>query len=251
MPDPLLAALAQPGLGWLCLIILSAGLVRGFAGFGTGLIFVPLAALFLPPVHVLVALVAADLAGTLPLIPRALREGDRRDVGVLLLGCALCLPVGTALLKLVDPEVFRWLVCGLSLGLVALLASGWRHTFRFSRRALAGIGGVSGFLGGLTGLPGPPVILAYLSGAYDPARIRANTLLFLLGFEVLFFCTLLAMGILEADAFALGVVLLLPYVAGNLLGAALFDPRRDRLYRTIAYAIIAASAITALPIFGS
>ena len=44
MPDAIATALGQPGLGWLFLAALVAGSVRGFAGFGTGMIFVPAAA---------------------------------------------------------------------------------------------------------------------------------------------------------------------------------------------------------------
>ena len=49
--------------------------------------------------------------------------------------------------------------------------------------ALAGIGGLGGLIGGFTSMPGPPEILAYLGGSYEPARIRATTLLYLLGYN--------------------------------------------------------------------
>jgi hypothetical protein len=49
MPDALAAVLADPGLPFVCLVSLIAGLVYGFAGFGSALIFMPLATLFVRP----------------------------------------------------------------------------------------------------------------------------------------------------------------------------------------------------------
>lgn len=250
MPEPLLAALATPGIGWLCLIIFVAGCVRGFAGFGTALIFVPLAALFIPPVWVVIVVMVADIAGPLLLVPRALRDASRPDLGALLAGCALALPAGLLILSRIDPENFRWLAAGLALAMVALLASGWRHTHRFGRRSLAGIGAMSGLLGGVTGQPGPPVILAYLGGNYPAARIRANTLLFLLGFDILLAAGLILSGLMAGEALMLGFLLALPNMLGNLIGARIFDPARERLYRYVAYGLIAMAALAALPVTG-
>ena len=115
---------------------------------------------------------------------------------------------------------------------------------------MAGIGGAAGFLGGFTGQPGPPVILAYLGGQYEPARIRANILLFLLCFDILLATILLVRDMLEMQAVLLGLVLMIPNALGNVLGARIFDPARARMYRFIAYGLIAASALLALPIFG-
>ncbi len=49
---------------------------------------------------------------------------------------------------------------------------------------------------------------------------------------------------------AIGLVLLVPYVAGNLIGARIFNPELERTYRRVAYVIVATSAIVGLPIWG-
>ncbi len=250
MPEALAEALGTPGLGWLCLIIFVAGCVRGFAGFGGALIFIPLASVHIPPIWCIVAMMPGEFFGTLPLLPRALREGDRRHVPMLALGTALGLPLGVFALRNADPDLFRWTVALLALGMVALLASGWRHARRFSRPELGGIGAASGFLGGFSGMAGPPVILAYVSGPYAPERVRANTLLFFSLLEVMLFITFAAQGVLDLQALAVGLLLVLPYGLGNQLGARIFDPSRARLYRFVAYGIITGSALLALPVNG-
>ncbi|MDV7144937.1 sulfite exporter TauE/SafE family protein [Tropicimonas sp. TH_r6] len=250
MPEAFAEALGTPGLGWLCLIIFVAGTVRGFAGFGGALIFIPLASIHIPPIWCIVAMMPGEFFGTLPLLPRALRDGDRRHVPLLALGTAIGLPLGVYALRHSDPAIFRWAVAALSLTMVAMLASGWRHARRFSRPELAGIGAASGFFGGFSGIAGPPVILAYVSGPYAPARVRANTLLFFSLLEVLLFITFATQGVLDAQALTVGLILMLPYGLGNQLGAWIFDPARARLYRFVAYGIITGSALVALPVYG-
>ncbi len=182
--DALAAAIATEGVWFLIAVIIVAGIVRGFAGFGTGLIFIPLAGYVLQPVEILVAVMVIDLIGSFPLLPRALRDGKMKEIGFLAIGMVICLPVGTLLLTSLDPDLFRWIVCLMAFGLVVILLTGWRHSVTFTGPSLIGIGGASGFVGGLSGMPGPPVILAYLSGRTNPAIIRANTMTYI-GFRVL------------------------------------------------------------------
>lgn len=250
MPETLAGALQTPGLGWLFAIVFIAGTVRGFAGFGGALIAVPLASFFISPVWALTLAMVMDVTGALPLLPRAVRDGAPRSVAQMVLGCALLLPVGVWLLLSVEPLIFRWVVSLVALGLIVLLASGWRHDWRLRWPGRMAIGGASGILGGFSGLPGPPVILAYLAGNIPPARVRGDTLLYLLCFDLLLGVVFALRGVLEGPALWLGFVLVVPNVAGNLIGAWLFDPAHVVLYRRLAYAIIAATAVMSMPIWG-
>jgi hypothetical protein len=47
----------------------------------------------------------------------------------------------------------------------------------------------------------------------------------------------------------IGALLLIPYTLANIAGAAMFNPEREGTYRLIAYVIIAASAVSGLPIW--
>src|SRR6056297_1412897 len=80
MPDILAPALAVPGLGWLAVVALLAGVVRGFSGFGTAMVYMPVAGQMLSPVAALVSLVIMDAIGPLAQVPRALRQVERGDL---------------------------------------------------------------------------------------------------------------------------------------------------------------------------
>ncbi|WP_323769895.1 sulfite exporter TauE/SafE family protein [Antarctobacter sp.] len=248
MPD--LFGLAPVGLGWLIAAGFLGGLVRGFSGFGTAMVFLPVAAPILGPFGAILALTVMDIFGPLPNLRRAWTQVDKPDLWRLLAGCALALPVGLWVLTRVEPEVFRYAVSLVSLGMLAVLLLGMRYRGAVSRAMVAVIGAAAGLLGGLAGLPGPVVILFYMSRVLPVAVIRATILLFLFFFDLLIVGFMTGMGRVTLAGAALGVFLAVPNVVGNWLGGHLFRPDRERLYRAAAYLLIALAALSGLPVWG-
>lgn len=187
--------------------------------------------------------------GPLPNLRAALRDGDLTEAGWLLTGVALGLPLGLFTLSFVDPDLFGWGVSVAILTLLAALMSGWRYRGSLGPRMTVGVGSFGGFLGGLAGIPGPPVILLYMASAKAISVIRASFLLYLLGIDLMMLGIFLMFGLLEAQAVVIGLMLVPVYMLANVAGAWLFDPQAERLFRSVAYMIIAASALLGLPIW--
>lgn len=247
MPDLITSALATPGLAWLVGAALVAGLVRGFSGFGTAMIFLPVAGQWLTPFEAITAMAVMDFIGPLPNVPRALRDGHPPDVLRLGLGMVVALPLGVFILTKIAPEVFRYSVSILTGLLVVMLILGVRHSGTMSRRLMYATGAASGFLGGATGVGGPPVIMLYMASDNPPKLIRANITLYLILSGVVLICVFALFGKFVFSAFGLGLVLAVPYLLGNILGAKMFRPEAARTYRLVAYSVIAVSAISGLP----
>jgi len=246
---PLREILSAEGIWLLALGVGLAGLVRGFAGFGTAMIYLPLAGQVLPPFEALTTLVVMDMVGPIPNVPRAIRDGHPRDVLRLGAGMAATLPLGVALLSVIAAEVFRYGVSLISLALLVLLMAGVRYRGVLKRRMVYLAGALGGFLAGSVGLPGPPVIMLYMASPHPAAVVRANTLLFLVLADIAMLAVLGLNGLLVWRAVAIGGVLALPYLLANVVGAAIFRPERERAYRAFAYLIIAAAALSGLPLF--
>lgn len=240
---------APEGLGWIVLAALLGGLVRGFTGFGTAMVFLPVAAPFLGPFGAILALTFMDLFGPLPNLRRAWGSVERGDLGRLVLGCALALPVGLWLLTRTEPEVFRYAVSLVTLVMLAVLMLGLRWRGRVRRSMVTGIGAAAGLLGGVAGLPGPAVILFYMSRPLPVPVIRATILLFLFVFDILIILGMAGFGRVTLAGAGLGLLLAVPNVAGNWLGGWLFRPAYERYYRGAAYALIAVAALSGLPIW--
>ena len=249
MPDALAAALAFDGLGWLIAGTVLAGFVRGFSGFGTALVFMPVAGQLMSPVWALTVLVVMDVFGPIPNLPRARRDGNLRELVLLCAAMILALPLGLMVLASIRPELFRYAVSALALLVPILLLAGLRYRGPLSAPILLGTGGLSGFLGGVVGVPGPPVILLYLASTRLAAQVRANILIYLFMFDLVLIAVLALQDRLEAVPVILGLLLALPVMLANMAGAAIFRPERERLYRAAAYVVIAAAAISGLPLW--
>ncbi len=242
-------AVAIDGFWFLVAAAAVAGLVRGFSGFGTAMVYLPVAGQILTPFQALTTLMVMDLIGPLPNIPAAIRTGQKRDILRLSAGTLVALPLGVLVLGLIAPEVFRYGVSLISLLLLVLLMAGVRYRGTLRLPMVYGTGALGGFLAGSVGLPGPPVIMLYMASPNPSEVIRANIMVYLLLCDLMMIGVLQLNGYLQFSAVALGVLLILPYLAANVLGGLLFRPGHERLYRTIAYFIIAVSALNGMPLF--
>lgn len=228
---------------------MASGVVRGFAGFGTAMIYLPFAGWVLGPFAALTTIVCFDLISPLPTVPRAWRVADLKDIARLGVGLVIGLPIGLYFLSMVPPEIFRYSVSILALLLLMALIGGVRYRGILTRKMVFGTGGLSGLMMGVAGLPGPPVILLYMARPIAAHVIRANTLLYLVLTDIVMIPTLAAFGKLETTAVLLGIFLIIPALVGILIGSWLFHPGYERLYRGVAYAVIATSAVMGLPIW--
>lgn len=249
MPETLTDVLAMPELWFLSLGALLAGVVRGFCGFGTAMVYLPVAAQVLGPFEALTTLIIKDLVAPLMHVPRALKDGHPKDVMRLATGALVTVPLGVFVLSLVEPVVFRWAVSIIALTLLVLLVAGVRYRGTLTKPMIYGTGGLGGFLAGSVGLPGPPVIMLYMASTLPVRAVRANNTLYLLVADVIMLGVLAWNGFLVSSALVLGLLMILPYSLGNWAGAALFRPEAEKFYRLAAYAIIAGSALMGLPLW--
>jgi uncharacterized membrane protein YfcA len=225
-----------------------AGLVRGFAGFGSAMVLSPsLSALYGPAIAVPVALLL-ELALAVPFVPPALKLVDRRRVALLCLAAAVTVPFGAWLLVVVEERTLRWAICALVFVAVAILAFGWRHPGRPHAATTAAAGGLSGLLGGATGLSGPPVIFYELSVAQPIARVRANFMTYFAWVDVVALTAFAVSGTLAPRPLLLALVLVVPYLAAAGIGARLFGRASEGFYRRLALVVLTGVALVSLPL---
>jgi len=213
------------------------------------MVFMPVAAQFLGPFQALTTMLVMDLVAPLMHVPRALRDGQPSDVLRLGAGALLAVPVGVFLLTLIEPLTFRWGVSLTAFALLVLLVAGVRYRGVLTKKLIFVAGGFGGLLAGSVGLPGPPVIMLYMASTLPVSAVRANLTLYLIVADLILVAVLWYGGFLVFAAMALGVLMIAPYLAGNWAGAVMFRPEAERIYRWVAYVIIACAAISGLPIW--
>ena len=137
----------------------------------------------------------------------------------------------------------------MTLALLALLLSGLRLPANLPKQLLYMVGAISGAAGGLAGLPGQPVIFYFMDSHYAADRVRANTLIYLFSFDVLILMVMILGAYLQFVPILIGLMLAAPIALGNLAGAKIFNPEYEKLYRIIAFCLIAFSAIHSMPVW--
>src|SRR5258708_27158755 len=98
-----------------------AGLARGFSGFGSALIFIPLASSIIGAKLASPLLLVIDFVAAAPLIRNGWQQADRRDVGTMLLGSLVGVPIGAWALQRLDGLTVRRMIVALVVPLLALL----------------------------------------------------------------------------------------------------------------------------------
>jgi len=234
---------------WLALAVaVLAGVVRGFSGFGSALIYMPLISAVYDPKVAAVTLLLIDTAGAAPFAVRAFPHCTWREVLPIFIAAAIAVPFGTMALKVIDPIVLRWAIALLVLSLLAVLLSGWRYRGRPKLPITIAVGLFSGFGGGAVQIAGPAVIVYWLGAANSAVTVRANVLVYFLLLDGLLCIVYAWQGLFTTELFALSLLLAVPFFAATTVGALLFRGASDQLYRRIAYAIIAAAAVISLPV---
>jgi uncharacterized protein len=237
---------------WLAVsIAVLAGLVRGFSGFGSAQIYIPLVAAVYSPRAAAVTLLLIDTVGAAPFSVRAFAHCTWREVLPMYVAAAVALPVGTLALLVIDPSILRWFIAVFVLSLVAILVAGWRYHGRVALPITVGVGLVAGFGAGAVQIAGPPVLIYWLGAINKAHTVRANCLVYFLLLDLTSCAVYVWHGLITAELLALSSLLAIPFFVAISAGATLFRGSSDRVYRRIAYAIIAAAALISLPVFDS
>jgi uncharacterized membrane protein YfcA len=231
----------------ICAIAFVSGTARGFSGFGSALIFMPLASSIAAPRLVAALLLIIDFIGSAPLIPNAWKHADRKATAIIALGALVGVPIGTWFLTRLEPVTTRWIISGFVFALLLLLLSGWRYRGKDHAAISIGIGGLSGFCSGLAQTGGPPIVGYWLGRPIASVIQRANIVLFFAASDFFSLVSYALSGLITADALKFSFVVGPVYGIGVWFGASLFGRASEKLFRAICYALIAAAVLFGLP----
>lgn len=241
---------ADVGLGAamaICAVAFVSGTARGFSGFGSALIFMPLASSIADPRLVAALLLLIDFVAAAPLLPNAWRKADRKATAVMVAGALVGVPIGTYFLSRLEPVTTRWIISAFVFALLLLLLSGWRYRGKDHPSIAVGIGGLSGFCSGLAQTGGPPIVAYWLGRPLPSVIARANIVLFFGASDFFSAVSYAVTGLITLDAIRFALVVGPVYAIGVWFGASLFGKASETVFRSICYALIAAAVIFGLP----
>jgi uncharacterized protein len=231
----------------ICAVAFVSGTARGFSGFGSALIFMPLASSIADPRLVAALLLIIDFVAAAPLLPGAWEKADRKATAIIVFGALIGVPIGTYFLSRLEPVTTRWIISAFVFALLLLLLSGWRYRGKDHAAVSVGIGGLSGFCSGLAQTGGPPIVGYWLGRPIPSVVARANIVLFFGASDLFSAVSYTAAGLITMDAIKFALVVGPVYGIGVWFGASLFGRASETVFRAICYALIAAAVIFGLP----
>ena len=215
-------AVLTTDLIWAMVITFAGGLMLGYTGWGGMMVSMPFLTILYGPVDALVILIIGALLVTAYLFPTAARIADWRRMTPILIGMAVCVPIGNLLLFALEPNLIRRIIGWLIVGASILILSGWRYSGPQGAGASATTGAISGLINGFVGLGGPPLVIYMLALKLSPAVQRANALVFMaITSAFVLGSTFVGGGVTLENSF-LGVLTAPFQIAGGWLGARLF-----------------------------
>lgn len=157
-----------------CVAVFSGGILQGCLGFGFAFIALPVFALFIAPVLATPLIVILSLILNFIVIFSCKEYANKKIVGYLLIGGIVGTPLGTHLLKHVDPFAYT-----LAVGILIMIAAGLfladkRYPLKETMINAFPAGLVSGVLNASIGLSGPPVVLFMATQPFNKNVMRAT-----------------------------------------------------------------------------
>lgn len=242
------AAIADPRFWFAVFVSVLSGVVRGFSGFGSALIYVPLMSAAYGPKVGAASFLLIDFATGIAFAFGVWRRANWGEIVPLAVSAVAAAQLGTMILQYADPTLLRWTIAAMVGVLVPILASGWRYHGRPLVAVTLAVGAVAGVLGGAVQISGPPIVLYWLGSAVEIAVVRANFIVYFALFAAALVVTYLAKGLITAEVVALAVLIGPLHIIGMWGGGRLFRLASERTYRRIAYTVIALAAAASMPV---
>ena len=232
---------------WIAMaLVMLAGIVRGFSGFGAAMMLGPVFAILYSAPQAVATMAGLGMLASLQLLPGALPRTDWREMLPITIVAGLAIPLGSMILLSLHPDLMRRVISVLVLAMVLVLMTGWRYPGRPGPLGALGAGGLSGLINGATGVGGPPVVLYLLAGPNTAGTNRANLISYYVFLNGLTVAALYVQGVVDSHT-VVRVLLLLPAQIVSLgMGAWLFRHATDAIYRRIALGLLIAVALFGL-----
>lgn len=207
--------------------------VRGYSGFGMGLMIVPLLSLVLAPQDAVIIVLIFGVAVALRQLPGLWTHIDWRGLRLLMPTAIMTTPLGTWLLGLASPTALR---LGLSLAVLlvaALFLVGFRLPGTPRKSTVVATGALAGVMNGVAGLSGPPLVFLYLTRTDSLSVGRATLIAFFFVTDAAALVFAGIGGLVERET-ALTAALLIPFLlAGVFVGERAFRGTSPERFRQV------------------
>ena len=215
----------------IALVVIFSGFLRGFIGFGSGLLMIPILSYFYSPVFAMVFNIIIEIPATIYLTFVGIKKSNLKEITPMMFTMMLTIPFGTIFLVSVDEQIIKTLMSLLLIFFVILIATGWRIKSTITKYVLVLGGAISGLMQGATGMGGPPYVTVLLSKNDSDDVARANILVITSGLVISAIISLYYFGLFTKDILLTGAISAPIYVFATYIGTKFFNYSGNKYFR--------------------
>lgn len=215
----------------IALIVIFSGFLRGFIGFGSGLLMIPILSFFYSPIFAMVFNIVIEIPATIYLTFVGIKKSNLKEITPMMFTMMLTIPFGTIFLVSVDEQIIKTLMSLLLIFFVILIATGWRIKSTITKYVLVLGGAISGLMQGATGMGGPPYVTVLLSKNDSDDVARANILVITSGLVISAIISLYYFGLFTKDILLTGAISAPIYVFATYIGTKFFNYSGNKYFR--------------------
>lgn len=215
----------------IVLVVIFSGFLRGFIGFGSGLLMIPILSYFYSPIFAMVFNIVIEIPATIYLTFVGIKKANLKEITPMMATMMLTIPLGTIFLVSVDEQIIKTLMSILLIFFVVLIGSGWRIRSTITKFVLILGGAISGLMQGSTGMGGPPYVTVLLSKNDSDEVARANILVITSGLVISAIISLYYFGLFTQEIILTGAITAPIYVFATYFGTRFFNFSGNKYFR--------------------
>ena len=210
---------------YIIIVIIFSGFIRGFLGFGSGLITIPILSFIYSPIFAVVFNIIIEIPTTIYLTLVGIRNCKFKEISPMFFSMMLMIPIGTIFLISVGEQIIKILMSILVIFFVVLIASGWRLQSTITKYVLIVGGTTSGLMQGSTGMGGPPFATILLSKGDNDKVTRGNILVMSSGIVISTVISMYFFNLFSFELIFAGIIASPVYILASYTGSLFLIPQ--------------------------
>ena len=222
----------------LLTVISFSGFIRGFLGFGSGLITIPILSFLYSPIFAIVFNIIIEIPTTVYLTFIGARTCKFKEISPMFFSMMLTIPIGTIFLISIDEKIIKIIMSIVVIFFVILIASGWKLKSTITKIVLFLTGIISGLMQGVTGMGGPPFATILLSKGDSDDATRGNILIMSTGIVISSIVSMYYFDLFTKELLLTGIVASPVYILASMSGSRFYNLSGNRYFRNISLIVL-------------
>ena len=232
---------------FLLLIVISfSGFIRGFLGFGSGLVTIPILSFLYSPIFAIVFNIIIEIPTTIYLTFVGAKTCKFKEIIPMFLSMMITIPIGTIFLISIDEKIIKIVMSILVIFFVFLIASGWQLKSSITKLVLVLSGILSGLMQGITGMGGPPFATVLLSKGDNSNVTRGNILIMSTGIVISSVIAMYYFNLFNKQLILTGIVASPIYIFASFGGSQFYAFSGNKYFRNTSLIVLGLIGILTL-----